>query len=76
MDAGGLRPIRGGRQRAPELWCPPVHGWRLALQAEAALGLRDAVTARYQRRAELLDDRLGLRPEAATTALYRELFAT
>lgn len=46
--------------------------WRLALEAEAALGLRDAVVARYERLAVLLDDRLGVRPEAATTAVYRE----
>lgn len=49
--------------------------WRLALRAEAALGLRDAVTMRYQRLAELLDDRLGLRPEPGTVSLYRELLA-
>lgn len=49
--------------------------WRLALQAEAALGLRDAVVARYERLAGLLDDRLGLRPEHATTALVREILA-
>jgi DNA-binding SARP family transcriptional activator len=46
--------------------------WRLALQAEAALGLRDAVAARYERLATLLDERLGLRPQAETTAVYRE----
>lgn len=49
--------------------------WRLALQAEAALGLRDAVTARYERLVELLEERLGVRPEPATVALYRELLA-
>jgi len=46
--------------------------WRLALEAEAALGLRDAVAARYERLAGLLDDRLGLRPEPETRAVYRQ----
>lgn len=49
--------------------------WRLALQAEAALGLRDAVTARYERLAGLLDDRLGLRPDPTTVSVYRQLLA-
>lgn len=49
--------------------------WRLALQAEAALGLRDAVTTRYEQLAALLDERLGLRAEAATTSLYRHLLS-
>jgi DNA-binding SARP family transcriptional activator len=47
--------------------------WRLALQAEAALGLRDAVTARYEKLAALLEDRLGLRPEPSTVSLFRDL---
>ncbi|WP_081425639.1 AfsR/SARP family transcriptional regulator [Conexibacter woesei] len=49
--------------------------WRAALDAEARAGQRDAVTARYDALAGLLDDRLGLRPEPETTALYRALLA-
>ena len=49
--------------------------WRLALEAEGRLGLREAVTARYDTLKHLLDGRLGLRPEPATTALYRQLLA-
>lgn len=49
--------------------------WRLALQAEAALGLRDAVGRRYEQLSTLLDTQLGLRPEPATTAIYRQLLA-
>ncbi|HEY4278626.1 MAG TPA: BTAD domain-containing putative transcriptional regulator [Conexibacter sp.] len=49
--------------------------WRAALDAEARLGQRDAVEARYDALARLLDDRLGLRPEPETTALYRSLLA-
>lgn len=49
--------------------------WRAALDAEARLGQRDAVEARYDALVRLLDDRLGLRPEPETTALYRALLA-
>jgi DNA-binding SARP family transcriptional activator len=49
--------------------------WRAALDAEAQLGQRDAVEARYNALVRLLDDRLGLRPEPETVALYRALLA-
>jgi DNA-binding SARP family transcriptional activator len=47
--------------------------WRLAMQAEAELGLRESVGRRYERLRTLLDERLGLEPETATRSLYREL---
>jgi DNA-binding SARP family transcriptional activator len=47
--------------------------WRLAMQAEGRLGLRDAVSQRYQQLRDLLSDELGLEPERATRALYHEL---
>lgn len=47
--------------------------WRLALEAEAALGLREAATARYDELCRLLDERLGLRPQKETRVLYRSL---
>lgn len=46
---------------------------RVALEAEAALGRREAVTERYEALHKRLDDRLGLEPERATRVLYREL---
>jgi DNA-binding SARP family transcriptional activator len=46
---------------------------RVALEAEAALGRREAVTERYEALRKRLDDRLGLEPERATRVLYREL---
>lgn len=46
---------------------------RVALEAEAALGRREAVTERYEALRQRLDDRLGLEPERATRVLYREL---
>jgi len=49
--------------------------WRLALEAEGSLGLRDAVTARYDMLARLLADRVGLQPAHETTTVYRRLLA-
>lgn len=47
--------------------------WRLALEAESVLGLRDAVVSRYETLSGLLGDRLGLEPDRETRALYLEL---
>jgi DNA-binding SARP family transcriptional activator len=47
--------------------------WRLAMQAESRLGLRDSINQRYQRLRHQLDEQLGIEPETATRALYHEL---
>jgi DNA-binding SARP family transcriptional activator len=47
--------------------------WRLALEAEAQLGLRQAVLDRYETLRRLLDKRLGLKPQKETLALGRQL---
>lgn len=47
--------------------------WRVALEAESVLGLRDAVIKRYETLSRLLGDRLGLEPARETRALYLEL---
>jgi DNA-binding SARP family transcriptional activator len=47
--------------------------WRLALEAEGALGSREAITERYERLQHLLDEKLGLEPQRETRTLYREL---
>jgi two-component SAPR family response regulator len=47
--------------------------WRLALEAEGALGLREAVAERYDRLRGVLDKRLGLEPAQETRLLYRRL---
>jgi DNA-binding SARP family transcriptional activator len=47
--------------------------WRLAMQAESRLGLRDSINQRYQRLRRQLDDQLGIQPETATRSLYHEL---
>ena len=48
---------------------------RLAMRAEAALGLRDAIVDRYQRLCKELDSRFGLEPDRETRALYRRLLS-
>ena len=43
------------------------------MRAEAALGLRERVIARHEQLCRDLDQRLGLMPDHATRALYRQL---
>lgn len=47
--------------------------WRLALQAEHALGLRESITRRYDELARELDEQLGLEPARETRLIYRQL---
>jgi two-component SAPR family response regulator len=47
--------------------------WRLALQAEHALGMRKSITRRYDDLARALDEQLGLQPTRETRAMYRQL---
>jgi DNA-binding SARP family transcriptional activator len=49
--------------------------WRLAMEAESALGLREAVAERYERLRSLLDERLGLEPAQETRHLHLRLLA-
>lgn len=49
--------------------------WRLALQAESALGLRESITRRYDELARVLDEELGLEPTRETRVIYRQLLA-
>jgi len=48
---------------------------RLAMLAESALGLREAVVKRYERLARRLNRRFGLEPEQETRALYRHVLS-
>jgi DNA-binding SARP family transcriptional activator len=48
---------------------------RLAMQAETALGLREAVIERYEALHRELDTNLGLEPERETRLLYRRLLS-
>lgn len=47
--------------------------WRLALQSEHALGLRESITKRYADLAYALDEQLGLQPTRETRVMYRKL---
>jgi DNA-binding SARP family transcriptional activator len=47
--------------------------WRLALQAEHALGLRQSITRRYDELTRSLDQELGLEPTRETRVIYRQL---
>ncbi|MHB1570841.1 MAG: AfsR/SARP family transcriptional regulator [Solirubrobacteraceae bacterium] len=47
--------------------------WRLALQADHALGLRSSITRRYDALSHVLDEQLGLQPSHETRAVYRQL---
>jgi DNA-binding SARP family transcriptional activator len=49
--------------------------WRLAVEAESTLGLREAVAERYERLRSLLDERLGLEPAQETGHLHLRLLA-
>ena len=46
--------------------------WRLALEAEHALGLRESMTKRYDELTNALDQELGLRPDGETRRVYRQ----
>jgi DNA-binding SARP family transcriptional activator len=47
--------------------------WRLALQAEHTLGLRESITRRYDDLTRSLDEQLGLEPARETRVIYRQL---
>ncbi len=48
---------------------------RLAMRAEAALGLKEAVMERYEQLSKRLDERFGLEPERPTRLLYKHLLS-
>lgn len=50
-------------------------GWCLAMQAEGALGNRQAILDRYDRLSRQLDERLGLKPGAHAKETYRRLLS-
>lgn len=47
--------------------------WRLALQAEHELGMRESITRRYDELTHALDQQLGLQPTRETRLVYRQL---
>jgi two-component SAPR family response regulator len=49
--------------------------WRLALEAEGELGLRESIEARFRLLGALLEERLGLEPSKETRSLYLRLLS-
>ena len=47
--------------------------WRLALQHEHALGMRESITKRYDDLTHALDHQLGIQPTRETRLMYRQL---
>jgi two-component SAPR family response regulator len=77
---GGLRLARGDGRAALEMAEQSIvldglhePSWRLALQAEHSLGMRESITRRYDELTRSLDEQLGLEPTRETRMIYREL---
>ena len=51
------------------------HGWRLAMEAEGALGHRQAILTRFEQLSQQLDESLGLRPSSEVNATYHRLLS-
>jgi two-component SAPR family response regulator len=49
--------------------------WRLAMEAESALGLRESLSERYETLSKILNERLGLEPDRETRRLHRRLLS-
>jgi DNA-binding SARP family transcriptional activator len=78
--AGNTRLERGDARGALELAEQAISldqfheaSWRLALQADYALGLRESITRRYDDLTHALDEQLGLQPTRETRVMYRQL---
>jgi two-component SAPR family response regulator len=75
LDGGEPRAALEAAERALAVDRLNESTWRLALEAESALGLREAVDDRYEQLRQLLGERLGLEPDRETRSLYRGLLA-
>jgi DNA-binding SARP family transcriptional activator len=75
LEAGEARAALDAAERGLELDALNESLWRVAMEAENALGLREAVAERYERLRSLLDERLGLQPARETRHLHRNLLA-
>src|SRR5947207_212235 len=75
LQAGEARTALDAAERGLEVDTLSESLWRLAMEAEGALGLREAVAERYERLRLVLDERLGLEPSHDTKLLYRRLLA-
>jgi DNA-binding SARP family transcriptional activator len=75
LAEGNAADALAAAERALEVDADDEPAQRLALRAEAALGLREAVVKRYERLRRRLDKRFGLEPEQETRVLYRRLLS-
>lgn len=75
LEAGEARASLEAAERGLEIDPLNESLWRLAMEAENALGLRQAVAERYERLRALLDERLGLEPTQETRRLHLRLLA-
>lgn len=75
LEAGEARAALDAAERGLEVDPLNESVWCLAMEAENALGLRQAVAERYERLRGLLDERLGLEPAQETRRLYLRLLA-
>jgi DNA-binding SARP family transcriptional activator len=75
LEAGEARAALEAAERGLEVDRLNESLWRLAMEAESALGLREAVAERYERLRALLDECLGLEPAQETRLLHRRLLA-
>jgi DNA-binding SARP family transcriptional activator len=73
LQAGDPRGALQAAERAISLDNLHEPSWRLALQADHALGLYSGITKHYDALAHILDEQLGLEPSHETRMMYREL---
>jgi DNA-binding SARP family transcriptional activator len=73
LDNGDANGALAVAERLIELDRLNERGWCLAMDAEGALGNRQAVLERYERLGRELDERLGLRPGREAKETYRRL---
>jgi DNA-binding SARP family transcriptional activator len=75
LEAGDSPGALEAANEAEALDASNEHLVQLAMEAEAALGRREAVVERYERLRRDLDERFGLEPSRETKTLYRRLMS-
>jgi DNA-binding SARP family transcriptional activator len=75
LEGGEPRAALDAAERGLEVDALNESLWRLAMEAESTLGLREAVAERYERLRTLLAARLGLEPAQETRRLHLRLLA-
>jgi DNA-binding SARP family transcriptional activator len=75
LEAGEARAALDLAERGLDVDALNESLWRLAMEAESTLGLREAVAERYERLRTVLDERLGLEPAQETRHLHLRLLA-